>query len=145
MKKRITKAEIIKALRLEPLAYNNFFNPRITVSFSTPMAKVRKVDCTVCAVGAVLRRNLPKTATGYAIGRVGHNITKHEYFGGDPTKLLRAKNYWGALSCFFEAQAENDDEPGRKVSKKSRQACIEFVREHFPKSIMLEVDDELLG
>lgn len=110
----ITKADVIKALKTERLDTGAFF---------------REEWCSVCAVGAVLRKcGVPDDN----IGNVGHRMqryteSKHSAVLDDTakmkdvTRLIKADCWLAALSAYYEGVAKGD-----------REKTIAFVKERFP-------------
>lgn len=124
-----TKAQIIKALKTEPvLKRGAFFEPRIDL--------IRDNErCAVCAVGAVLRAlSFEKFAKKYSndhglppsrlLHDMGSGLCDANYTSSDPEFLVEEKNYFGALSSYFEMGA-------------TRRRCIAFVKKHFPAKIRI--------
>ena len=125
MIKSITKAQVIIALKKEPLTRGSFFGG----------IKRTKKKCEVCAVGAILRYISFETWAhdiGYNINRVAYALTNQIATCQDPKGLIKEKNYLGALSCYFE-------------DNHTKKQCIAFVKKHFPKKLTLEIkEDEII-
>ncbi len=125
MIKSITKAQVIIALKKEPLTRGSFFGA----------IKTTKKKCDVCAVGAILRYISFETwahDNGYERDRLGYIITNKEATSQDTKRLIKEKNYLGALSCYFE-------------DNHTKKQCIAFVKKHFPKKLTLEIkEDEII-
>lgn len=135
MKKSITKANCIKALKKEKLKRESFFH----CTYVDSGGEVAYLPtCTVCAVGAILRhmsfekwareRNISLPSIGYAA--VGYLCSPGDYHGintAEETRgLIKEKEYLAALSVYFE-------------SGKSKKQCIEFVRKNFPAILTVEI------
>lgn len=127
MTKIITKKLIIKALQTEKLRHGDFF-------------RSDKPNCTVCAVGAVLRhvsfeswvRNkLGRSVCASAIGDIATQNCAILHSSMDVHTLVQNKNYLGALSCYFE-------------DGHTKRACIAFVKKYFPKSFKCTIKEENL-
>ena len=129
----IEKKTVIKALKTEPLEYGFFFD------FHNSDISIDEKDCPVCAVGAVIRKSLGRKINKYMSERCGgddfnlstycEELTNYAYVHIDPKKLLKQKNYLGALSCYFESfSGDNEGNVTPEVEKK----LIDFVRKNFP-------------
>lgn len=122
MIKTITRALVIKALKTETLRRGNWF------------AGEQKKDCSVCAVGAVLRHCSFETwarKKSFGLNSLGWEAVKDaDRVNGsqieDTEILLEDKNYLAALSNYFELG-------------NSKNKCIAFVEENFPKSFKLTI------
>lgn len=134
---RITRREILKAIRTENLKGGTWIGARVNKDGDT----VSDEKCTVCAVGGVLR------AKGIAcdlIDDVACDITRG-FYGVAPTTdddgeeensefdALKQKAYMNALSIRFERLY---DKYGS--GKKTREKLCRFVKRHFPKTIRVE-------
>jgi hypothetical protein len=128
----VSKAEIIQALRTEPVRPGNWITiedddgPLIATAADT----IDDPRCTVCAVGGVFRRILAPHNTiervrkhlqglhriGFVMG--GHRVQKE----------LDEGNYLNALSCFYEESAD--------IEK-----TIEFVERRFPDTITIAINN----
>lgn len=122
MKEFVTKEEIIEAIETEPLRAGSwFYDYDHTTNFET---------CSVCAVGAVLRRAGLKERDELDIDL---EVCNDEYFGLYKLKdALSCGNFMGALSIKFEdlsEQVESMDEVREKL--------IKFVKENFPDEVEL--------
>lgn len=139
----LTKKLIIEALRTEPLVSGAFF--RITNETDQEVH-----TCEVCAVGAVMRKSgivkkllQPKVLENYGfeandIATNTASVLCNQFISGDNwCRLIKEKNYLGALSNFFENEEMIHSGP---VLKKTRRRCIEFVKLNFPDQFKVEVD-----
>jgi len=126
MRKSITKANVIKALQKEKLKRKNFFHGVSGLLWD--------IKCSVCAVGAVLRKmSFEEWAKqqGWNQFRIGEAATKGIYSSNhDYKRLIKEKNYLGALSCYFE-------------KGNSKKKCIEFVKQYFPSKLTIEIKEDL--
>jgi hypothetical protein len=131
---KIKRAQVIKALRQEPLAKGKWIEIDDTAYdlFETPsIVQAKKIKCRVCAVGAVLRHNTELSAM--EISRFGVQIsdvaTVSNYANKyDIEDLLAEKNYLGALSAYFESTIPLKGSYGRK----HRERLVRFVKGNFP-------------
>jgi len=126
MKKSITKANVIKALKKEKLKCGWFFNSNVTIN--------NVVDCSVCAVGAVLRHmSFEKWAIEQCLNTngLGYAAVENKYISEDINQLLKEKNYLGALSNYFE------DYHG------DRAKTIAFVKKHFPNKLTITITHDM--
>ena len=127
MKKSITKVQIMKALKDEPLLEHRGW-------FKESGPGISEKDCAVCAVGCVLRAMSFETwarKTGLILNGLGWravkssaHVTHDDYFYIGIH--LKNRNYLAALSAYFE-------------SDHSRKECIAFVKKNFPKKLTLEI------
>ncbi len=125
MIKTITKKQVIKALKTEPLTKGSYFHSQI----------IKGYKCDVCAVGAVLRHmSFEKWAleNRLSTNALGTIATKGLSIGSNHKNLIKNGNYFGALSCYFEA--------GHSKSK-----CIQYVEKNFPLKLTLEINETDLG
>lgn len=122
---RITRREILKAIRTERLQYGMFITPRLEDNN-------RYVDdsfCKVCAVGAVLRqKGVPNHRIEDAadIVRIRGLVSSD----GDEFEELKSKHYMNALSIRFEKLARKHG-----VGPKTKIKLSSFIKRHFPKTI----------
>lgn len=125
---RITKKQIIKALKTEPLERGHWVQNR-----SLPY----KGTCNVCAVGAVLRHaglaNSAIHVLGFGLKFAGFDAAPrlpraNENAISVGRTALEAGQWLVGLSYVFESA--HTDEDGRK-------RAIAFVEEHFPESVVL--------
>lgn len=154
MKKTILRKNIIKALKTEPLGYGHWLSDAYSALGNRK--KISDFDklpegCTVCAVGATLRKELH-------VGRDKFNracsLNTHHYHDAifeDAKKEIKEQlgmgNFLGALSIFFEAQGDivrrrkgmyyEDQYPN--VTPAVRHKLVEFVKKNFPVSITVKV------
>lgn len=147
---RLTKAFIIKALEKERprirtgygwLGLNSRIGYRATVATT-----LKREDCAMCAVGAVMvnainptsRHGLINDAAGAATD--DYSITAAFYDSRIDIRM-KAKELLGlgkpmnALSVLFEGLSDHCDSESRVVSD-----VIAFVRNHFPPSVVVDID-----
>jgi len=134
MKKSITKKQIIKALETElHLERGKFFAPVMVYRSDKGYGSSRRIfkkDCPVCAVGSVLRAMSYETwakRNKLDLTALGEYVTVEDYIGLHHKKLIKEKNYLGALSCYFEDHDGN------------RKKTIKFVRKYFPAVLTITV------
>ena len=123
----IEKKTVIKALKTENLEYESFFSASEDVSHR---------QCSVCAVGAIIRKSLGRKMkkiikNGYPtiLSLYCIELTDGAYIGENVKKLLKNKNYLGALSCYFESFSDDFD---GNVVPEVEEKLVEFVRKNFP-------------
>ena len=129
MTKEITKQQVLKALRNEPLEGGQFFAND-------------KPNCNVCAVGAVLREVsfetwFKKMDIRFTVSRVVGDMVWLGGFShiGDWRQALKDKQYLSALSIKFEKLLTSADGYGtQNVTPRRRQIMIDFVERYFPTS-----------
>lgn len=130
----ITRKEILRAIRKEPLKAGEWIHNREVVKTDAEGTKyldsVLDKKCKVCAVGAVLRAKGidPDQMNDVAWSLLGRDNDVAE--GGDEKEALKDKNYLLALSIKFEKLADR-----LGAGKRTREKLVEFVKENFPKNI----------
>lgn len=163
----ISRARIIKAIQQEPirtLRAGNWIEPG---DRSTEDSKVTSKDCSVCAVGAVLRNAAlapsNKVEKLYDAAHAGIN----DFYSATtyPGEALNAQEYMTALSAFFESESgrwtdtEEYDVVGegqyRDATKYARtkynkaydlfmegvrKRTVAWVKANFPKTIQIDID-----
>ncbi len=106
----VTKAQIIDAVKNEPLLSSGFF-------FAThgPVSESDLQSCKVCAVGSVLRRTIglselhDQVNDWDGITNLGAAVTANRYASHDDlTQAVDSKNWMGALSIKFEQLCEEN-------------------------------------
>jgi len=159
----MTKAQVIKAIKEETrlatgvfMSFpNSFFDHHYTSEVKLSDVQGNK-SCSVCAVGAVMRRALsPETlihtarevteAEGYRRGDTAFafsNVadTEEDLFSKAANIVLDGC-HMHALSLVFESFVEGDPEGTRKSIAMKRGRAIRFVRKYFPESISLDIHD----
>ena len=122
MKVRVTKAEIVEALRSEPLAAGQWIDAR---RMDGPMSQ----SCNVCAVGAVLRRLvLSPTTSASDLCSAAWKVAGDQH--GPVDQLIADGEYLSALSALFE------DAPPRS----RRKEAIALVETRFPESLDIDTN-----
>jgi len=123
MQKSISKKKIIEALKTEPLAPGTWVRLEGDKTHNDP-------TCTVCAVGAVLRK---AKFRNFAITQNAHRQVGNCYFNGDDYKAaLKERNYLGALSAYFETIC-----PESGATPAIRRRLVTFVTKYFPEKVSL--------
>lgn len=133
---RVTRKQIIKALRTEPLgAQGNF---------------IQGTDktCRVCAVGAVLRATYKDDDKVWRIGEElvrgtyvsGNYHPYNGYTGSEKRKVVEAAcaeqaltNPLAALSSLYEYRLQKM--MTTRITKALRESLVNFVKKHFPKEV----------
>lgn len=128
---RITRREILKAIRTEKLRPGAFIEPKLINGSSV----LEDDTCRVCAVGAVLRqKGIPSESiedVACAIMSDDFAIEPDDLFDStNEFEAIKAKAYMNALSIRFERLAMKNG-----VGRRTREALCRFVKRHFPKSI----------
>lgn len=125
----LTKNQVIKALKTEPLRAGAFFNTEKRDSFSDTPA-----ECRVCAVGAVLRNSLGKKilkeSNDSQLGDLAEGYCQGQYIDYNSQELLKEKNYLGALSNYFEYLMKR--EKSKHASAAVVERLVNFVNKNFP-------------
>lgn len=138
MKVTMTKAQVVEALRKEPLR-----RLRASAFFDVTRNESEPIDgCTRCAVGAVLAYAIDERTPTSVAGNLGWRNTSGSPLGGASSKAtaLREGNYLGALSMHFESLV--DDMHGTKrVTGKVRESCVRFVQRNFPATITVDIGE----
>jgi hypothetical protein len=135
--KIITKAQVIKALRTEPLEAQAFFH--------SEYATLER--CNVCAVGAVMRQtSCLKWAqeNGLRPVRIAQMLTNDQYKTNHPVRQIKEGNYFGGLSSFFEKYYTKKRE--KDGVRAARAMMVEFVKKHFPAAVEVRLSkNEVFG
>lgn len=142
-----------KQMVLDALARERVFTARTWVDVPTPRATVRSRQCSVCAVGAVVRRALAPGQPARAIGDVAANACDEGYGlapsardAEDSAAWLAEDDQWlSAISCIYETAARS----ARYFEGKARQAQLRgaadvaraWAAEHLPPAIVVDVGD----
>ena len=126
MKKTITKKQVIEALSTESISQRDIFSSN-------------KANCSVCAVGAVLRKvSFEKWLRKYKLRKYStiriisiFNFRTMTCYNPDTVNfLLKEKRYLEALSCRFERITV--------VNSYSIAKLIKWVDDNFPTKFVLE-------
>lgn len=133
--KTMTRRQVIRALRTEKLAGGYFVDHYIWNDKKFTSFPSESKDCTVCAVGALLRY------CGMSNSKISDWTDKFGDFGAfDPTyigastqELLDNKQYLHALSFEFETVVEKLGK-----GKRMREHMVKFVKNNFPKTIKID-------
>lgn len=166
MKYTITRRQIIKALKTEPLGGGQWINLENQEDFNNAIVKAADVKCTVCAVGAVLRGALGRILTVEQLHNSSYDLCSRQscdyehvpdYTGGYNYSLKEAreyaseglkkhKMYLASLSSFFEDMYYNiynvSFAVGRDRGPKMRAIryqLVKFIKENFPKEIKVKI------
>lgn len=138
----VTKREVLDAIRHEPLEPGMFYRG------SVPAKRVSQT-CPVCAVGAVIRRQLAygqdivdavPHAACYAVGD-GNTVAEvgFEFMVDDE---LAAGRWWAALSCEFERLCDlHRDSRDKLRTGTVRRELARWVRAHLPDEMEMDVGD----
>lgn len=145
---RISRARIVKAIEAEPVetlragswVYGSCLQKRFASS----------TECSVCAVGAVLRRAVlaPRSRAFTITDAANAAVWGAETLAGDFNEELENDRYMAALSCFFESQWSArglcwDSVQGTERSSRIhtlRADTARFVAENFPRTIDIDID-----
>jgi len=134
MRKTITRREVLKAIRTEPLKRGKWVQMDVYKSF-VPSSDPK---CEVCAVGAVLRH---AGLNNEQISEFGDQMVSGPFpcvgdcfdyreFEDAVKQALKEKRYLYALSLKFERHAKRLGK-GRRI----RNLLANFVKRNFPKSV----------
>ncbi len=153
---RLTKAQVLKAIREEPLLVPGSWS--IAVPGSGPRgARIVGDDqyCQVCAVGAVLRKVLDPaqslstigvTATrnvGTAYSAVPKYTVEAIYASGQEVLAMENEGPWSALSHVFESLGViHRNDIGEMALPQIREDLLVFAERYFPEDLTLRVPDE---
>lgn len=129
--KTITRRQVIKALRTEPLQSGEWCDG--PTGYTVP---AKNLDCTVCAVGAVLRQVTDmRVEEIYDFGAQLNNRTDATISDSanqkDISLFLADGNYLAALSAYFESTIPDKAPYG----KRHRERLVKFVKKNFPTNI----------
>lgn len=150
----IKKSVVIEALMTEPLRAKEFFH-------TGRQCEIDINTCSVCAVGAVLRKSLGAKKleafdkqfnygdhipyAGFLGGYIGQTILKGSFTSdeyGYLDDIVAEKNYLGALSIYFEAlidKYEYAELEGESSLPFVRNLLVAFVKKHFPTQFRLNL------
>lgn len=131
---KITKQEILKAIKTEPLRAGHFIGASDEFGYEKLNSKKGK-SCTVCAVGAVLRNKI-KDVTIQDFNSICANSVEYwtEFSGMEAQYLIEKKDYLSALSVEFETLSNKF-----KTKAAIRKKLIKFVQDNFPKTINVKI------
>lgn len=130
---KIKRAEILRAIRNEPLSNGHWIKPEGYDEFGYEAGEKYNDKCAVCAVGAVLRtkgvpnNKIAERASDFFCAETVDNT-------GDEMIALEEKNYLLALSVKFEKLAER-----LGAGKRTRDQLALFVKKNFPKEIRVKI------
>jgi hypothetical protein len=124
--------------------------------------KLNSKDCSVCAVGAVMRSVLdPEQAVNAIASASMTSLGVGRADAGLNMAIIQAKEgkYMAALSCFFEAHPNHHEienipyrvakglikkntaeRKRRKLVKEVKKDCIKFIKKNFPGYIEIDID-----
>lgn len=144
----ITKEQVIKALKTEPLKAGNW----ITLGRSGPDGEWIEYDdssCPVCAVGAVLRNTLDEKkyritdAAWYIFtgqNTIGQGDTELELLESlTGPHIVRLSQYFEGLWSLARKRGRNWDLSRHQIYR-IRKKMIAFVEKNFPESIELDIN-----
>lgn len=124
MNKIIKRRQVIKALRTEKLATGQWFR------HDSGATQGSYWDCSVCAVGAVMREvSILKWCEeqGQPPNHIADRLALGACWDDDVDVYLQRKQYLSALSAKFETLCNR-----RGVTKKHREVLVEWVKKNFP-------------
>lgn len=146
----ITRARIIRAIKEEPMLQAGSW--AFSLEYGIPVAD--KKNCSVCAVGAVMRDCISKGQNWLEISNAASRSTNpvnsrtNDPQDDSPVGLAKDGWYMQALSDFFEAKwtdvAKKENTYYRDLNKrqirKIRNATIRFVEKNFPYKIQVDIN-----
>ncbi len=141
--KRVRKSTVIKALEREPLergswAHFNENGKRWNEALERYVEVDRK-NCSVCAVGAVLRQTVTTDPDKInELGFVLDNDTEYSICQY-PERALDAGEHMVALSAFFESMGKANFRKSGIIRAKGRRKLIKFVEDYFPAMVEVPV------
>ena len=129
---RITRKEILKAIRTEKLQGGSFIEARRISNFYGRNEYVYDSKCKVCAVGAILRQK------GISDDKIQDTAYIATFLSdvddnGDLEVALEVKDYMGALSIKFERLYLSYG-----GGKRTKEKLAQFVKTNFPKEIRIK-------
>ena len=142
---RITRDEIVRAVRTEPLKPMSWYT--------------RKTDgsCTVCAVGGVLRHRVDlkedygkrKTGKYLAIHKMVMENSKGQSSSIQPVRAVQAHSYISALSAKFEGLCSRNNifpfmEHYERKMDVVRKELITWVLQNFPESFEIKLHPDVI-
>lgn len=129
---KIKKEEILKAIATEKLRPQDWFH--VDGLRNVPIGQI---ECSVCAVGAVLREAFPLVNQRDLRYFCSMNVNT-----GNVHENLVAGDWLSALSSFYEERHNEDDELDSSEIysvDEDRLALNHFVNEHFPEAIEVDI------
>lgn len=149
----ISRKKICDAIAKEPatrLARGNW------VGVNSEDDKVKSKDCSVCAVGAVMRNALldreqpAESIDDASIAAMKHEKVRFSQFAnGNPDRMVAQSKYMGALSAFFETEyyireiGWMSGSTRTRALRKLKADCIKFVRKNFPATVQVNINGAL--
>lgn len=130
---RITKAQVLKAIKAEPLTALQQGTWIWSNEDHRPSLPAMDPSCVVCAVGAVFRRAVLRRDAGFQeVAELGDALVDAGVVSGKAfvKEELAAGNHLNALSCVFESA----------LPRNRRRDALAFVRRHFPPTIDVYID-----
>lgn len=154
MKFTVTKAQVIKAMKTEPLAAGSYFHYNHLAPIDGSFLEKKysnNLGCPVCAVGAIidtkakdynLDRNRSERICLNIIASSTLDLMREEKEAEVIANLLKEEKYLSALSVLFESRSEKKSYCTKLgfANYKMRKVLIDFVRKNFPSTI--EIDTE---
>lgn len=158
MKITATKAQVVKAMRKEPLFAGSW------VDSDAPMRTKNKIGCAVCAVGGVLEMCM-KRPTAEEVDSIASHVVRDgrafnlkrsvtDNFGNTEYKKYTLKELKSlaaqyiadgkpltALSSLFECLADDGDKYVNQdgtANRKMREILVNFVKSNFPKKVIID-------
>lgn len=131
---KFTRKEVLQAIRHEPLAPGSWIE---VVDWEKPLSNK---NCTVCAVGGLLRRKgmplkqITERAGKALVIETGWDRSRSVGAEGDYELALEEKNYLRALSIRFEQLSEKFG-----TGKRTRNILANFVKKNFPAKFIQSV------
>lgn len=137
---KFTRRQIIAALRTEPLEAGQWIKVddlSCSIDFEDNIKAAKSLtNCTVCAVGSVLRKNT--TLSAKQITQRLSLIQAYSEFNCDSSAsmtdivyLLKNEDYLMALSAYFESTIPDK----ARYGKRHRERLVKFVKDNFPTQI----------
>lgn len=140
---KVTRKEILKAIRTEPLKAGTWIHDRkVTLDNGSGISlqtSVADKKCKVCAVGAVLRqKGIPDDKIFWAADSLFCDTGSSECDSdasdeGNPLQNVKDGHYMAALSSKFEQLSKR-----LGSGKRTRETLIRFVKRHFPKQVTVK-------
>jgi len=153
---RITKADLIEALRSEPI--NNFQAGKWASNdqgLSTRDLADERESCKVCAVGAIVRKVISSNNSASAVCVISDSMTANapiacvsmDRMESFRDHLLADELYMNAISVMFESECHSLSSKSTNTVRKEMQNVIDrvisFIEERFPESFIWHPADHL--
>lgn len=138
MKTVVTKAQILRAVREEPLWSRAFITPTTIYGYD---ATATRENCKTCLVGGVFRRRYRRNRIQEVWSLIDGNTSGDYALMAAGLKValeLIPVAPWNALSVAFETICVASSSPNREINQAERRRLYKWVRTHMPATVAIE-------